>query len=75
MWVHAKRDGRPAEYRWRPQSLAVQTRNLLKLPGVPQTGKPISAASEPKFTILLLFDDFASYICREPRAARFRPAS
>ena len=80
MWVNAQRDGRPAEYRWRPLfnaavwltsttrvscSNAAKTRNPLKFAGVPQTGKPISAASGPKFTILsghaeevLLFNKF-----------------
>ena len=33
-------------------SSAAKTRKQLKLAGVPQTGKPISAASGPKFTIL-----------------------
>jgi len=61
------RDGRPAEYRWRPLqrrkvwltpttgvpcSNAVKTRNPLKFAGVSQTGQPISAVSEPKFAIL-----------------------
>ena len=64
---NAQRDGRPAEYRWRPLlnaavwltpttrvpcSNAAKTQNLLKLPGVPQTNEMISAASGPKFTIL-----------------------
>ena len=67
MWANAQRDGRPAEYRWRPLfnaavwltpttrvpcSNAAKTRNPLKLPGVPQTNEKISAASGPKFTIL-----------------------
>ena len=67
MWANAQRDGCPAEYRWRPLfnaavwltpttrvpcSNAAKTRNLLKLPGVPQTNEMISAASGPKFTIL-----------------------
>jgi len=67
MWANAQCDGRPAEYRWRPLfnaavwltpatrapcSNAAKTPNPLKLPGVPQTPEPISAASEPKFTIL-----------------------
>jgi len=67
MWANAQRDGRPAEYRWRPLfnaavwllpttrvpcSNAAKTRNPLKLPGVPQTNEMISAASGPKFTIL-----------------------
>jgi len=69
MWANAQRDGRPAEYRWRPLfnvavwliptttvpcSNAAKTRNPLKLAGAPQTTGPISvsAASEPKFTIL-----------------------
>ena len=68
MWANAQRNGRPAEYRWRPLfnaakfgwcplrlpcSNAAKTRNPLKFAGVPQTGQPISAASAgPKFTIL-----------------------
>jgi len=67
MWADAQRDGRPAEYRWRPLfnaavwltlttrvqcSNAAKTRNPLKLAGVPQTPELISAASGPKFTIL-----------------------
>jgi len=67
MWANAQRDGRPAEYRWRPLfnaaawltsntgvpcSNAAKTRNPLKFAGVPQTTGPISAASELKFTIL-----------------------
>ena len=35
-----------------PCSNAGKTGNPLKLPGVPQTNETISAASEPKFTIL-----------------------
>ena len=67
MWANAQRDGRPAEYRWRPLfnaavwlmpttrvpcSNAAKMRNPLKFAGVPQTTRPISAASGPKFTIL-----------------------
>ena len=59
MWANAQRDGRPAEYRWRPLlnaamacSNAAKTRNPLKCAGVPQTRKPISAVSGPKFTKL-----------------------
>jgi len=67
MWADAQRDGRPAEYRWRPLynaavwltpttrvpcSNASKTRNPLKLAGVPQTNETISAANGPKFTIL-----------------------
>jgi len=67
MWANAQRDGRPAEYRWRPLfnaavwlmpttrvlcSNVAKTRNLLKLAAVPQTNELISAASGPKFTIL-----------------------
>jgi len=66
MWAHAQHDGRPAEYRWRPQrckvwltpntgvpcSNAVKTLNSLKLAGVLQTNQTISAHSGPKFTIL-----------------------
>jgi len=81
MWANAERDGRPAEYRWHPLfkrrkvwltptagvpcSNAAKTRNPLKFAGVPQIGKPISAVSGPKFTILsghvedvLLFNKF-----------------
>ena len=36
-----------------PCNNAAKTRNPLKFAGVPQTGQPISAASRPKFTILL----------------------
>ena len=65
MWANAQRDGRPAEYRWRPLfnaavwlmpttrvpcSNAAKTRNRLK--GMPQTRQQISAVSRPKFTIL-----------------------
>ena len=67
MWANAQRDGRPAEYRWRPLfnaavwltpttrlpcSNAAKTRIPLKFAGVPQTRQRISAASRPKFTIL-----------------------
>jgi len=67
MWANDQRDGRPAEYRWRPLfnaaiwltptsrvpcSNAALTRNLLKFAGVPQANETISAASRPKFTIL-----------------------
>ena len=60
MWANAQRDGRPAEYRWRPRfnaavwltrttrglcNNAAKTRNPLKLHGVPQTNETISAAS------------------------------
>jgi len=63
MWANAQRDGRPAEYRWRPLfntakltpttrvpcSNAAKTRNPLKFAGVPQS---IPAVSGPKFAIL-----------------------
>ena len=54
MWANAQRDGRPAEYRWRPLlnaavwltpttrvpcSNAAKTRNPLKFGGVPQTNE------------------------------------
>ena len=67
MWANAQRDGRPAEYRWRPLfnvavwltpttrvpcSNTAKTRNPLKLPGVPQTNEKISAVSGLNFTIL-----------------------
>jgi len=66
MWANAERDGRPAEYRWRPLlnaavwltpttrvpcSNAAKTQIPLKLPGVPQTNEKISAASRPKFIL------------------------
>ena len=68
MWANAQHDGRPAEYRWRPMfnaavwltpttrvpcSNAAKMPNPLKLHGVPRTNEAISAASGPKFTILL----------------------
>jgi len=68
MWANAQSDGRPAEYRWRPLfnaevcltpttrvpcSNTAKTRNPLKCAGVPQTRQQISAASRPKYTILL----------------------
>ena len=67
MCPNAQRDGRPAEYRWRPLfnaavwltpttrvpcSNAAKMRNPLKLHGVPKTNETISAASGLKFTIL-----------------------
>ena len=67
MWANAQRDGRPAEYRWRPLfnatvwltpttrvpcNNAAKTRNPLKVPGVPQTNERISAASGPQLTVL-----------------------
>jgi len=67
MWANAQRDGRPAEYRWRPPlnatvwltpttrvpcSNAAKMRNPLKLAGVPQTNETISTASGQKFTVL-----------------------
>jgi len=59
MWANAQRDGRPAEYRWRPLfnaavwlcSNAAKTRYPIKFAGVSQTNETISAASRPKFTI------------------------
>ena len=67
MSANAQGDGRPAEHGWRPLfdvavwltlttfmlcSNAAKTRSPLKFGGASQTGKPISAASRPKFTIL-----------------------
>ena len=65
MWANAQRHGRPAvapsvqrRKVWLTPNTGVscgnadKTRKPLKLAGVPQTGKPISAASGPKFTIL-----------------------
>ena len=57
MWANAQRDGRLAEYRWRPLFNAAKfgsrplvkcrakTRNPLKLAGVPQTNETISFAN------------------------------
>ena len=57
MWANAQRDGRLAEYRWRPVfnaavwltpatgipcSNTAKTQNPLKLPGVPQTNETFS---------------------------------
>jgi len=39
-------------HNYMPCSNAAKTRNAFKFAGVPQTGKPISAAVRPKFTIL-----------------------
>ena len=47
MWANAQRDGRPAEYRWRPLfnaavwlcSNAAKTRNPLKFVGCPKLTK------------------------------------
>ena len=68
MWANAQRDGRPAEYRWRPLFNAAKFgwRPLLeclavtlprreirwKFAGVPQTRQQISTVCKPKFTIL-----------------------
>jgi len=67
MWANAQRDGRPAKQvvpsvqrrkvwltltTWLPCSNAAKMRKPLKFARVPQTGKQISAASGPKFTIL-----------------------
>jgi len=61
MWANAQRDGRPAEYRWRPLPTtrvpcnnAAKTRKRLKFAFavVPQSNEIISAACELKFTIL-----------------------
>jgi len=64
MWANAQRDGRPAEYRWRPLfnaavwltpttsvpcSNAAKTRNPLKFAGVPKTRQQISAVSSPYY--------------------------
>jgi len=58
MWAKAQRDGRPAEYRWRPLfnaavwlcSNAAKTRNPLKFVGVPKLTKrsqPLVGRSSP----------------------------
>jgi len=68
MWASAQRDGRPAEYRWRPVFDAAKFGWLpllecraVTLPrretrwnfqGCPQIPEPISAVSGPKFTTL-----------------------
>jgi len=63
-----------------PCSNAAKTRNPLKFAGVPQTPKPISAASGPKFTILsghveevLLFNKFFSDCRYVPQLRRYSP--
>jgi len=76
MWATAQRDGRAAEYRWRPLcnttvwltpttrvpcSNAAKTRNPLKLVGVPQTHQQISAVNGPKFSIY--GDMWTRYCC------------
>jgi len=69
MWANAQRDGRSAEYRWRPMfqhckvwltpttrvpcSNAAKMQNPLKCAGVPQTRQWISDASGLNFAILL----------------------
>jgi len=93
MWANAQRDGRPAEHRsvqcrkvwltlttWLPYSNAAKSRKPLKLDGVPQTGKPISAASGPKFTIswghlevILLLNKFFSDCRYVPQLRRYSP--
>jgi len=65
MWANAQRDGRPAEYRWRPlfnaavwltPTTSVPCSNAAKdakpVEITCQTNETISAASGPKFTIL-----------------------
>ena len=67
MWANAQRDGRPAEYRWRPLFNAAvwltlttrvpcsnvdKTRNPFEFCRVPQSRQQMSAFSRPKFTIL-----------------------
>jgi len=85
MWANAQCGGHPAKHRWLPLSKAAKfgwrsllycraatlqkTRRPLKFGEVPQTGKPSSAASRPKFTILwghvediLLLDKFFTIV-------------
>jgi len=67
MWANAQRDGRPAEYRWRPlfnaavwltPTIRLQCSNAAKdakpveITWDAQTNETIAAASGPKFTIL-----------------------
>ena len=59
MWASAQRDGRPAEYRWRPSMTptsrvpcinAAKTRNPLKFAGVPKLttrSQPLVGRSSP----------------------------
>jgi len=79
MWANAQRDGRPAEYRWRPLfnaakfwltpttrvpcGNAANTQNPLKFAGVSQTPEPISAVSGPEFTIFNSEDMWRRYCC------------
>jgi len=87
MWANAQRDGRPAEYRWRPLfnaavwltpttrvpcSNAAKTRNPLKVPGVPQRYSRTKLCDGAQ--IAIFGDFFGSCICSEPRAAHFRRA-
>ena len=68
MWANIQRGGHPAEYSWcplfnaavwlaptagMPCSNEAKTLNPLKFAWVPQTTEPISAASGPKFTIIV----------------------
>jgi len=74
-----------AKFGWLPSSDVAasnkaNTRKPLKFAGVPQTGKPISAASGPKFTILwghvekiLLFNKFFSDCQYMPSLRRYSP--
>jgi len=73
MWANAQRDGRPAEYRWRPLFNAAKfgwrlllecravtlprRKTRMKFVGVPQTPEPISAVSRPKFTMVCTYVD------------------
>jgi len=91
MWANAQRDGRPAEYRWRPVltpttrvlcSNAAKTRNPLKFAGVAQTHEPVSAISGPMFTTLsghveevLLFNNFFSDCRYMPQLRRYSPTN
>jgi len=54
MWANAQREGRSAEYIWRPVNIyGAKMQKPLKFAGVPQTRQQISAViSRRKFTIL-----------------------
>jgi len=75
MWANAQRDGRPAEYRWRPVFNAAvwlmpTTRVLCSNPA--KTRNPLKLRDGAQMAIF--GDFFGSCICSEPRAAHFRPA-
>jgi len=60
MWANAKRDGRPAKYRWRPlleyRAVTLPRRETrINLLGCPNTRQRFSAVTGPKLSIGLLW--------------------